>query len=290
MTNLNEKFKASIKSQISFKKVHRVIKFNQNAWLKPHIDMNTDLRKKAKNDFEKDFVKLMNNAVFGKTMENVRNYRDIKLVTTERRRDYLVSEPNYHTTKFFTEYLSAIEIKKVQLLMNKPVYLGLSILELSKILMYEFWYDYVKPKYGEKAKLSYMDMDSLIVYIKTDDIYKDIAEDVETKFDTSNCELDRPLPKGKNKKVIGLMKDELGGKIMTKFVGLRAKTYSCLMDDGSEYKKVKGIKKCVIKRKLMFENYKNCLKATELDNKMNYLEKNKINIVSFVTKENIKNS
>ena len=137
----------------------------------------------------------MNNAVFGKTMENVRKHRDIKLVTTERRRNYLVSEPNYHTTKFFTENLLAIEMKKTEILMNKPVYLGLSILELSKILMYEFWYDYVKPKYGEKAKLCYMDTDSFIVYIKTDYIYKDIAEDVETRFDTSNYELDRPLPK-----------------------------------------------------------------------------------------------
>ena len=137
----------------------------------------------------------MNNAVFGKTMENVRKNRDIKLVTTERRRNYLVSEPNYRTTKFFTEHLIAIEMKKTETLINKYVYLRLPILELSKTLMYEFWYDYVKPKYGEKAKLCYMDTDSFIAYTKTDDIYKDIAEDVETGFDTSNYELDRPLPK-----------------------------------------------------------------------------------------------
>ena len=150
----------------------------------------------------------MNNAVFGKAMKNVRKHRDIKLVATERRRNYLVSEPNYHTTKFFTENLLAIEMKKTEILMNKPVYLGLSILELSKILMYEFWYDYVKPKYGEKAKLYYMDTDSFIVYIKTDYLYIDIAENVKTRFDTSNYELDRPLPEGKNKKVIALMKDD----------------------------------------------------------------------------------
>ena len=130
--------------------------------------------------------------------------------------------------------------------------------------MYEFWYDCVKSKYGEKAKLCYMDTDSFIVYMKTDDIDKDIAEDVETRFDTSNYELDRPLPKGKNKKVMGLMKDELSGKIRTKFVGLRAKTYSYLIDDSSEDKKGKDTKKCVIKRKLKFENQKNCLKATKL--------------------------
>ena len=121
-------------------------------------------KKKAKNKFEKDFFKLMNNAVFGKTIKNLRKRKDIKLVTTERRRNYLVSEPNYHTTKFFTENLLAIEMKKAEILTNKPVHLGLSILELRRILMYEFWYDYVKPKYGEKAKLCYMDMDSFIVY------------------------------------------------------------------------------------------------------------------------------
>ena len=153
--------------------------------------MKTGLRKKAKNDFEKDSFKLMNNTISEKkTVENIKKHRDIKLVTTERRRNYLVPEPNYHTTKFFTENLLAIEMKKTEILMNKPVHLGLSILELSKILMYEFWYDYVKPKYGEKAKLCYMDTDSFIVYIKTDDIYKDIAEDVETRFDTSNYELE----------------------------------------------------------------------------------------------------
>ena len=162
--------------------------------------------------------------------------------------------------------------------MNKSVYLELSILELSKILMHEFWYDYVKPKY------------CFIVYIKTYNIYKDIAEDFETKFDTSNYELDRPLPKVKNKKVIGLMKDELGGKIMAKFVGLTAKTYSYLIDESSEDKIAKGTKKCVIKRKLKFENYKNCLTAIQHDKKINYLEKNKIDIVSFATKENINNS
>ena len=136
--------------------------------------------------------------LLGKLWE-IRENRDIKLVTTERRRNYLVSEPNYHTTKLFTEYLLAIEMKKTEILMNKPVCLELSILELSKILMYDFCYDYVKPKYGEKAILCYMDTGSFIIYIKTDDIYKDISEDIEIRFDTSNYELDRPLPKGKKK-------------------------------------------------------------------------------------------
>ena len=125
-----------------------------------------------------------------------------------------------------------------------------------------------------------MDTVSFIVYIKTDDIYKDITEDVGTRLDTSNYELDRSLPKGKNKKVVRLMKNELGGNNMTKFVGLRAKTYSYLIDDGSENKIAKARKTCVIEKKLKFKNYENCLEATEVQNKINYLEKNKIDIDS----------
>ena len=206
--------KQTLNHRLILKNIHRVIKFNQKAWLKPNIDINTKLRKKAKNNFEKDFFKLMNNAVFGKTMENVKKHRNIKLITTDRRRNYIVSEPNYHITKFFTENLLAIELTKMQILMNKPIYLGLSKLDLRETVMYEFWYDNVKPKYGENSKHCYMDTDNFIVHVKTDDIYKDNAEDVETRFDTPNFEIDRPLPKGKNKEVIGLIKDELGGQIM----------------------------------------------------------------------------
>ena len=152
-------------------------------------------------------------------------------------------------------------MKKTEVKMNKPIYLGMSILDISKTLMYEFWYDYIKPKYKGKAKLCYMDIGSFLIHIKTEDIYKDIVNDVERWFDTSNYDENdrRPLPIGKNKKVIGLFKDELGGKIMIEFVGLRAKTYAYLMDDDSEHKKAKGTKKCVIKRGLMVKNYKDCL-------------------------------
>ena len=135
--------------------MHRVIQFNQKAWLKPYIDMNTKLRKEAKNEFEKDFFKLMNNAVFGKTMENVRKHRDIKLVKTDKRRYQLASEPNYHTTKYFSENLIAIETKKKKVKMNKPIYLGMTMSDISKTLMYQFWYDYIKLKYQDRAKLSY---------------------------------------------------------------------------------------------------------------------------------------
>ena len=171
--------KQALNHGLILKKVHRVIQFNQEAWLKPYIDMNTEKRKEAKNDFGKDFFKLMNNAVFGKTIENVRKHRDIKLVTTDKKRNRLASEPNYHTTKWFSEKLLAIEMKKTKVKMNKSIYLGLSILEISKTLMYEFWYDYMKPKYDDNVKLCYMDTDSFIMHIKIEDFYKDIANDVE---------------------------------------------------------------------------------------------------------------
>ena len=160
-----------------------------------------------------------------------------------------MSEPNYHTTKFFTEYLLAIEMKKTEILMNKPAWVELSILELSKILIYEFWLDYVKPKRSEKAKLCFIDKASFIVYIKADDIYKDIAENVETIFDISNYELDQPSPKARNRNLTGLMKDELGGKIMTKLVELKAKPHSYLIHDSSEDKKSKKRKNVCHKKK-----------------------------------------
>ena len=170
--------KQALNHGLVLKNVYRVIEFRQEAWLKPYADMNTKLRTEAKNDFEKDFFKLMNNSVFGKTMENVRNHRDIKLVTTDERRNKLVSEPNYHKTKYFSENLLAIEMRKTKIKMNKPVYLGQAILDIRKTLMYEFEYDYIKRKYQEKARLCYMDTDSFIINIETEDFYEDIAQDL----------------------------------------------------------------------------------------------------------------
>ena len=204
--------------------------------------MNTCIRKNAKSYFEKDFFKLMDNAVFGKTMGNFRKHRDIKLVATKGKRNYLVSEPNYHTTKFFTEHLSATEMKKKEILMNQTVNLVVSILELSNILFYKFWYNYVKRKCVEKVKLLYVNTDSFSVYIKTEDVYKDITEFYTSSYELECNSIDRSLPKGKIKKLIGLMKNELGLKIMTKLVGLRPKIYSYLIDDGSEDHKTKVTK------------------------------------------------
>ena len=191
-------------------------------------------------------------------MENVTKHRDIKLVTSDVKRNKLVSKPNYYTTKRFSEYLLAIEMKKTKVKINKPVYLGMSILDISRTLMYKFWYDYIKSKYEDRAELCYTDTDSFIVHIIPEDFFVDISDDVERWFDTSNYDEDdkRPLPIGKNKKVI---KDELRRKIIKEFCALRAKTYAYLMGDDSEVKKAKGTKKFVIKRDLMFQNNKDCL-------------------------------
>ena len=208
-------------------KIHRAIEFKQSAWLREYIDFNTRLRTADKNDFEKDFYKLMNNSVFGKTMENIRKHRSIKLVNNEE--EYLrnVMRPNFKSGTLLGSDIMGCEMGKIKVVMNKPVYLGQAILDLSKMIMYEFHYDYMKRKYADdELKLCYMDTDSLIYSIKTEDFYKDIADDVEARFDTSGYVLDRPLPVGLNKKVIGLMKDELDGEIMKELVSLRPKMCS----------------------------------------------------------------
>ena len=207
--------------------------------------MNIELRKNAKNDFEKDHCKLLGNSVFGKRMENVRNHCDIKLVTIDIKRNKLVLEPNYNTTKSFSENLLAIELKKTVIKANKPIYLGLAILSLSKIKMYDHWYNDIRLKYDDNVKLCYIDTDSFIMNIKREDFYKDSANDVEKKYDTSNYPCERPLPMSKNKNVPGLFNDEFGEKIMKRFVGLRPKCYSYLTNENKVDKRAKGTKKCL---------------------------------------------
>ena len=247
----------ALQHRLRLDRIHRAIEFDQLPWLKTYIDFNTQLRTAATNDFEKDFFKLMKNSVFGKMMENIRYHRNIGLVTTEEKYLCTIMKPNFKSGVLF-----GCEMGKIKVVMNKPVYLGQAILDLSKIVMYEFHYDYMVPKYGlEKLKLCYINTGSLVYDIKTEDFYEDIVNDVEARFDTSGYSKTdfRLLPIGLNKKVIGLMKDELGGKIMTDFVALRPKLYSYKKLDGSEDKKCKGIKKCVVKKTLTFKDYKTCL-------------------------------
>ena len=263
-----------LKAGMKLKKIHRGIKFVEMEWMKPYIEKNTNLRAKAKNNFEKDFFKLMNNSVFGKTMENIRNRVDVKLVNTKEKLRKLAAKPNFKGRKIFSENLVSVHMKKTSLTMNKPVYLGMCILELSKIIMFDFHYNYIKPKYADKAKLLFTDTDSLMYEIETEDFYKDIAGDVKDKFDTSDYPENHPsgIPTGINKKVLGMMKDEAAGKIIKEFVGLRSKLYSFVMDDGGETKKCKGIKKQVVESSIRHEHYKTCLTTgKELLRKQNIL-------------------
>ena len=282
--NLNDKTKYIIhyknliqclRAGIKLKKIHRGIKFVESEWMKPYIDKNTNLRAMAKNNFEKDFFKLMNNSVFGKTMENIRNRVDVKLVNTKEKLRKLVAKPNLRSPpKIFSENLVSVHMRKTSLTMNKPIYLGMCILDLSKIIMFDFHYNYIKSKYADKAKLLFTDTDSLMYEIETEDFYKDIAGDVKDKFDTSDYPENHPsgIPTGENKKVLGMMKDETAGKIIKEFVGLRSKLYSFVMDDGGETKKCKGIKKQVVERSIRHEHYKTCLTTgKELLRKQNIL-------------------
>ena len=224
----------------------------------------------------------MNNAVFGKTMENIRNRVDIKLVNEQKKADKLFAKPNLKHWTIFDENLFAVHMKKTKLVFNKPIYCGMVILEISKNLIYDFHYNYIKKQYGEKAKLLMTDTDSLCYEIETDDFFKDISGDVDAKFDTSNFPKDHPSGiQGKNKKVPGMMKDEAGGKINKKFVGLRAKLYSFKMHDGKEEKKCKGIKKCVVKNKITFKNFEDCLFSQKPQmRKMNVIRSHKHEIFS----------
>ena len=239
-------------------KIHRVLEFDQSPWLKQYIDYNTEKRKNAKNDFEKDFFKLMNNSVFGKTMENIRKRVDVRLVTDEKKLLKLTSKPTYVSSKIFNENLVAVHKIKETLTLNRPAYVGMCILDLSKTLMYNFHYKYIKEKYGQKAKLLFTDTDSLTYEIEAKDVYKDFFKDKD-KFDNSDYPEYSPFFYKENKKVIGKFKDEAAGIPIIEFIGLRSKMYSYIKDNQKGGKTAKGIKKNVIKNNIMHDDYKETL-------------------------------
>ena len=238
--------------------VYRGISFNQSPWMEPYIRKNTELRKTATNSFEKDFFKLMNNSVFGKTIENIRKRQNVFLVDNRAKAVKLTCRPNFERATIFDRNLVAIHLKKTEVYFNKPVYVGQAILDLSKLLMFDFHYNYIQRKYSYKrAKLLFTDTDSLMYELDTDDFYDDISTDIKSKFDTSEYPQDHKsgILTGANKKVIGLFKDEVAGKQITHFVGLRPKLYSFKVEDTNTSKKCKGIKKNVVKKGIDFEDY-----------------------------------
>ena len=240
---------------LKLKKVHRVLQFNQSPWLKKYIDFNTNKRTLSSNDFEKNFFKLMNNSVFGKTMENLRKRVDVRLVTDKEKLLKLSSKPSYVSSKIFNENLVAVHKIKETLLMNRPAFVGACILDLSKTFMYDFHYNYIKDKYGDKAKLLFTDTDSLTYEIETLDAYADFIQNKDI-FDNSDYNKKSPFYFDHNKKVIGKFKDEAAGIPVTEFVGLRSKMYSYTLDNKQTKRTAKGIKKNVIQNNLSHDNYK----------------------------------
>ena len=257
------------------KKVHRGIKFYQSCWMEPYITKNADLRKVAKNDFEKDFFKLMNDSVFGKTIENIRKRQNVILVDDRKKDIKLSAKPNFDRATIFDEHLVAVHMKKTEVYFNKPIYVGQAILHLSKTLMFDFHHNFIRKRYGDKAELLMTVTDSLVYHIQTEDFYLDINEDVEKKFDTSNYPKIHPsgIKTGVNKKENGMIKDEAGGLIITHFTGLNAKLYGLKVKQKEEAlrnipkkklpfkgkeeeRKAKGVKKSVIENYLSFEDYK----------------------------------
>ena len=244
-------------------------------------DFNTEKRTNAKNAFEKDFFKLMNNSVFGKTMENIRKRVDVRLVTDENKLLKMAAKPTYVSSKIFNKNLVAVHKIKETLTLDRPAYLGMCILDLSKTLMYDFHYNYIKQKYDSKAKLLFTDTDSLTYEIETNDVYQDFWNNKD-KFDNSDYSQDSQYFDRTNKKVIGKFKDEAAGMPITEFVGLRSKMYSYMKDNDKGGKTAKGIKKNIIKKNITHENYKNVLFNNEqMHHTMKTIRSNKHQLESY---------
>ena len=259
-------------------KVHRVITFDQSPWLKSYIDFNTDKRKEAKNEFEKAFFKLMNNSCFGKTMENLRDRTDISFVTSnseygglvpkhDRTVERKLASPLYDGHIIYNNDLVAIKQKKKQLKLNKPIYAGMCILDLSKLWMYRFHYDTIKQQYGDRAKLLFTDTDSLCYHIRTHDFYREMRKE---EYDLSDYPEDNEFHSTANKKVLGKFKDECNGKAPSEFVGLRPKMYSLKIPTEKDKKTAKGVQKAFMKNKITHEDYRRCLMSEETEDKQQH--------------------
>ena len=239
-------------------KIHRALKFNQSCWMKPYIEFNTASRTLATTEFEKNLYKLLNNACFGKTIENVRKRRNIKVVTNQDTFLTLVAKPSFESFKLFNDNICAVELRKTSVTLDKPSYVGMAILDISKLTMYRFHYDIMRKQYKSNACLLMTDTDSLVYHVATDDLYSDMMQNL-LEFDTSDYPKKHPLHSTVNKKVPGKMKDEYNAEIIEEFIGLRAKMYSIHFLDGSQKKTAKGISKVTVNKDLTHAMYKGVL-------------------------------
>ena len=253
--------KQAVDAGLVLTKIHRVIEFKQKPWMKDFIDFNIDKRKESKNEFEKGFFKIMCNATYGRTLMNLRKRQNISLITDATKLNDCVKKPDFISSKIFNENLVAVHNINQKLYMNQPIYVGFSILDLSKYHMYNFHYGFIKSKYGCDSKLLFTDTDSLCYEIITEDFYRDMYDNKE-QFDLSDMKLEQ-FKNSENKKVVGKFKDETQGSPICEFIGLRSKMYSIKLDDGSEKKTAKGIVRNVIKNHLKHENYKQILETGE---------------------------
>jgi hypothetical protein len=239
-------------------KIHQILKFRQSKWLAPYIDFNTEKRRLATDAFSRDMFKLLNNSCFGKTMENMRQRINLRLVTSADRAKYFTSRSIFQNFNIINENLTAIKSLKPEVKMIKPMYIGMCILDLSKLHMYNFHYNIIRERYGSKARLLFTDTDSLMYSIETLDVYRDMSEQLHL-YDTSDYPTDHPLHSKTNAKKVGVFKDELNGRAAVEFCGLRSKMYSILLPDGKHKNTAKGIKTSYIKKHITHSDYKNCL-------------------------------
>ena len=247
-----------LKMGMKLEKIHKILEFQQSRWLKPYIDFNTAKRQVAKSAFEKDLFKLMNNSVYGKTLEQKRKYLDVRLVTNARRAKRFIARPTFQSFQIINEDLTVVKLTKSNVYLNKPLYAGMCILDLSKLKMYSFHYEHILPTYGDRARLLFTDTDSLCYHITTDDVYRDMQKH-QDEYDTSDFPTDHFLFSRNNAKVIGKFKDETNGIAASEFVGLRSKMYSLLLSDDKEKKTAKGVKKSFVSKRIRHADYRDCI-------------------------------
>ena len=274
---------------LKLKKIHRVISFKQTNWLSPYIQYNTELRKKAVTDFEKNLIKLLNNAVFGKSIENKRNRVNVKLAVTEKEANRLLKKPNFDEFYIINNNKTLIRMKQQLVILDKPIYLGFTVLELSKYHMYRMHYDCFKKHYGKNIELAYTDTDSFIYEIKTKDLYSDFKNFFSNVMDLSDYPKNHYLQNDLNKKVLGAMKDEMNSKVISEFIGLKSKLYSLKYGDNEFKSTGKGLQKTVLKKFVHHNHYKNVLlynnlysfKMRKIQSKLHEIETIELNKLIF---------